>query len=228
MKNVAMKNVQVAAQHHIGKNVPDNWHSLTHDEKLSFVGKVMDEVNDVDSYSYTVSRDFAIKTKLNEIGIDSFASYWESNLDGYPTGHTYHVAFTDHAMEQMGVVTMDSLAGIIKSLTSDECKKHIHFYTSLEVNGCHDIVRLDSHFTHIKELSADDFPFAKYDYTAKISGDDDPMLYITCSKCGDCECQPIDQQRHHFGGFRHLGENVFACINCPGAPVEVDVASKYD
>ena len=32
-------------------------------------------------------------------------------------------------------------------------------------------------------------------------GNIDPWVYVTCPACGECEGQPVDQQRHHLEAF---------------------------
>ena len=32
-------------------------------------------------------------------------------------------------------------------------------------------------------------------------GNLDPWVYVTCPACGECEGQPVDQQRHHLEAF---------------------------
>ena len=39
-------------------------------------------------------------------------------------------------------------------------------------------------------------------------GNLDPWVYVTCPACGECEGQPVDQQRHHLGAFTFVDHGI--------------------
>ena len=62
----------------------------------------------------------------------------------------------------------------------------------------------------------------------------DPYVYVTCPNCGECEGQPVGDQRYHLQGFTFVGQGYTATEHditkmlCNGCDIPFDLTWDYD